>query len=167
MSPADAPIYRIDDAERWRPIIETLRAAGKTVASTNGAFDIVHAGHLRLLREARAQADSLVVGLNSDASIKQYKSEKRPIVPQAERAALIAALRWVDLVLIFDEPESARFVRELRPDVHVKDSTYGYDLLEAPIVAEYGGRIHLIERDEHSTTGVIERVLQVYRDEAP
>lgn len=159
-------IVHLDDPETWQPVIRQWREEGKTIASTNGTFDIVHVGHIHLLSEAKAQGDVLVVGLNSDRSVKAYKSELRPIVPQDERARLLLALKAVDAVLMFDEPESARFVRELRPDVHVKDSTYGYDLLEAPIVAEYGGRIHLVEKSGHSTTNVIEKILQVYRAES-
>ncbi|MBI1388613.1 MAG: adenylyltransferase/cytidyltransferase family protein [bacterium] len=158
-------IFHIDETARWKPLIDHSRRTGLTIASTNGTFDIVHAGHIRLLRAARAQGDLLVVGLNSDRSVKAYKSEKRPIVPQQERAEIIAAMRYVDMVLIFDEPESARFVRELQPDVHVKDSTYGYDLLEAPIVAEYGGKIHLIDKDDRSTTNIIKKVIEIYRDD--
>lgn len=157
--------HPIQDTEAWQPVIRNWRDQGETIVSTNGTFDILHVGHLHLLREARAQGDRLVVGLNSDASVRAYKGDKRPIVPQAERAELLLGLRVVDLVLMFDEPESARFVRDLRPDVHVKDSTYGYNLLEAPIVARYGGRIHLVRKTGHSTTNVIEKVLQVYREE--
>lgn len=158
-------IFHLNQIEQWRPVMEQLRRQGKRIASTNGTFDLLHSGHLKLLEEARAQGDVLVVGLNSDASVKAYKSEKRPIVPQAERAALMQAIRFVDHILIFDEPDSGRFVRELQPDVHVKDSTYGYDLLEAPIVQAYGGKIHLIEKDGNSTTNIIEKIIEVYRDE--
>lgn len=158
-------IFHIDDKDQWEPIIQQWRREGKTIATTNGTFDIVHVGHVYLLREAKAQGDMLVVGLNSDRSVKSYKSPLRPIVPERERAGLIEAFRYVDMVLIFDEPESLRFVKEVRPDAHVKDSTYGYDLIEAPIVKEYGGRIHLVEKTGHSTTNIIDKVLEVYRHE--
>ena len=148
-------IFHINDAEQWRPILQDIRDAGQAIVTTNGTFDIVHSGHIHLLREAKAQGDFLVLGLNSDASVKAYKSPKRPIVPQDERAALLAAVRYVDMILLFDEPESLRFVKDVRPDVHVKDSTYGYDLIEAPIVEEYGGKIHL----------VIKKVIELYKDD--
>ncbi|MFB3788949.1 MAG: adenylyltransferase/cytidyltransferase family protein [bacterium] len=151
--------------EQWEPVLRHWREAGQTIATTNGAFDIIHVGHVKLLREAKSQGDKLILGLNSDISVKQYKSVNRPIVPQDERAALLEAIRYVDLILIFDEPESLRFVREVRPDVHVKDSSYGYNLIEAPIVQEYGGRIHLVEKTTHSTTNIIKRVLEVYGKE--
>ncbi len=158
-------IFHINDKVKWEAIINQWRSDDQKIVTTNGTFDIIHVGHVRLLREAKEQGDKLVIGLNSDASVKQYKSEKRPLVPQAERAALIEAIRYVDLILIFDEPESLRFVREVKPDVHVKDSTYGYDLIEAPIVQGYGGRIHLVEKDDHSTTNIIQKVIEVYKDE--
>lgn len=158
-------IFHLNDFELWQPVMEQLRVNGKRIASTNGTFDIVHSGHLLLLEEAKEQGDVLVVGLNSDASVKSYKSVKRPIVPQEERAELLQAIRYVDHVIIFDEPDSGRFVTEMKPDVHVKDSTYGYDLLEAPIVQAYGGKIHLVEKDGNSTTNIIEKILDVYRDE--
>jgi len=79
---------------------------------------------------------------------------------------LIAAISYVDMVLIFDEPESVRFVAEVKPDVHVKDSSYGYDLIERPIVEEHGGRIHLIDKDQHSRTNIIEKILEVYKFES-
>ncbi|RJP27676.1 MAG: D-glycero-beta-D-manno-heptose 1-phosphate adenylyltransferase [Candidatus Omnitrophota bacterium] len=158
-------IFHLNDNEQWQPILDQLRQEGKTIVTTNGTFDIIHVGHIRLMREAKAQGDFLILGLNSDKSVKQYKSEKRPIVPQDERAMVMKAIRYIDMVLIFDEPESLRFVREVKPDVHVKDSTYGYNLIEAPIVNEYGGKIHLVEKDDHSTTNIIEKVLDVYKDE--
>ncbi len=157
-------ICHINDRDKWVPILRKWRDEGKTIVTTNGTFDIVHIGHIRLLTEAKDQGDVLIVGLNSDKSVKEYKSPKRPIVPQEERAALLAALRCVDLIVIFDEPESLRFVSEMRPDVHVKDSSYGYDLIEAPIVQEYGGKIHLVQKDEHSTTNIIEKVIEVYAE---
>lgn len=158
-------IFHINDAEQWRPILQDIRDAGQAIVTTNGTFDIVHSGHIHLLREAKAQGDFLVLGLNSDASVKAYKSPKRPIVPQDERAALLAAVRYVDMILLFDEPESLRFVKDVRPDVHVKDSTYGYDLIEAPIVEEYGGKIHLVNNDGHSTTNIIKKVIELYKDD--
>jgi len=158
-------IFHLNDKARWQDVLSKARATGKTICSTNGTFDIVHAGHVRLMKEARAQGGFLVVGLNSDASVKAYKSKLRPIVPQDERAALVAAIRYVDMVIIFDEPDSLRFVKELQPDVHVKDSTYGYDLIERPVVEAYGGRIYLVEKDGHSTTNIIEKVIEVYKHE--
>lgn len=157
-------IFHINERDKWVPVLRKWREEKKIIVTTNGTFDIVHIGHIRLLTEAKAQGDVLIVGLNSDKSVKEYKSPKRPIVPQDERGALLEALRCVDMILIFDEPESLRFVSEVKPDVHVKDSTYGYNLIEAPIVQEYGGKIHLVQKDEHSTTNIIEKVIEVYAE---
>ncbi len=153
-------IFHIDEKEKWLPVLERLRSEGKQIVTTNGTFDIIHVGHERLLREAKEQGDFLIVGLNSDKSVKQYKSELRPIVPQEERAVMLRALRYVDMALIFDEPESLRFVEEVKPDVHVKDNTYGTDLIEAPILERNNGKLYLVQKDGHSTTGIIERVIE-------
>jgi len=158
-------IFHLNEKDRWRKVLDQARQEGKKIVTTNGSFDILHVGHVRLLREAKAQGDFLVIGLNSDLSVKTYKSEKRPIVPQDERAALMAAIRYVDLILIFDEPENLRFVDEVRPDVHVKDSSYGTNLIEGPTVAKHGGRLYLVEKDDHSTTNIIQKVIDVYRNE--
>src|SRR5215213_6901903 len=118
------------------------RAAGQRVAFTNGAFDLVHVGHLRSLEQARAQADLLVVGVNSDASVRSYKAPGRPIVPQAERAELIAGLACVDYVVIFDEPTAERLIQQVRPDIYVKGADYATKPLpERPLVEGYGGRV--------------------------
>ncbi len=159
-------IFHLNDREKWFPILRKWRAENKTIVTTNGTFDILHIGHIRLLTEAKAQGDILVLGLNSDKSVKIYKSPKRPIVPQDERAALLEVFRCVDMILIFDEPESLRFVDEVKPDIHVKDSTYGYDLIEAPIVESYGGKIHLVQKDEHSTTNIIDKIIALYLEES-
>jgi D-beta-D-heptose 7-phosphate kinase/D-beta-D-heptose 1-phosphate adenosyltransferase len=121
-----------------------LKAEGKRVVTINGSFDVLHAGHVHILEEARAQGDVLIVGLNSDASVKAYKGEKRPIVPQAERARMLLALRAVDYVHIFDESEPMPFLAEIEPHVHVNGSEYGPDCIEAPSVRAHGGRIHIV-----------------------
>src|SRR6185369_13211677 len=105
-------------------------------------FDVLHAGHVHILEEAKAQGDVLIVGLNSDASVKAYKGESRPIVPQAERARMLLALRAVDFVHIFDETEPMPFLAEVGPHVHVNGSEYGPDCIEAPLVKSLGAHPH-------------------------
>jgi rfaE bifunctional protein nucleotidyltransferase chain/domain len=121
------------------------REHGATVVWTNGCFDLLHAGHLRSLRAARAEGDALVVGVNSDASVRGLKGPDRPIIPEAERAEIVAALECVDAVVIFDEPTPEAALARLRPDVHCKGADYapphGKPIPEAAIVAGYGGRI--------------------------
>src|SRR5215212_11591463 len=120
-------------------VLAPRRSAGQRVAFTNGAFDLVHVGHLRSLEQARAQADLLVVGVNADASVRSYKAPGRPIVPQAERAELIAGLACVEYVVIFDEPTAERLILEIRPDVYIKGADYAdKPLPERQIVEAYG-----------------------------
>ena len=139
---------------------DTVRADGGTIVFTNGCFDILHAGHVRYLTAAEAMGDFLVIGLNSDASVRRLKGEGRPIVSEADRAEVLDALRAVDIVTIFDEPTAEELVRLVRPNVYVKGGDYSLDTLpEAKIVQAAGGRIEFIPFLEgHSTTGVIERI---------
>lgn len=138
----------------------TIRADGGTIVFTNGCFDILHAGHVRYLTAAEELGDFLVIGLNSDASVRRLKGESRPIVSEADRAEVLDALRAVDIVTIFDEPTAEELVRLVRPDVYVKGGDYDLDTLpEAKIVQEAGGRVELIPFVEgRSTTSVIERI---------
>ncbi len=136
-----------------------LRKQAKRIVTVNGSFDLLHAGHLHILEEAKRQGDVLIVGLNSDASVKRYKSADRPLVPEAERARMLLALRCVDYVHVFDEEEPMPFLDEVRPDVHVNGSEYGTDCIEAPLVRSHGGRIHVVEKIPGlSTTGIIEKI---------
>jgi rfaE bifunctional protein nucleotidyltransferase chain/domain len=162
-------------APSWRPAAEKVvslealagvlarrRAAGACVALTNGTFDLVHVGHLRSLEAARAEADVLVVGINSDASVRTYKGPDRPIVPQAERAELIAGLGCVDYVVIFDEPTADRLVEAIRPEVYVKGADYASKPLpERPVVESYGGRVVLVALEAgHSTTDLMAAIVR-------
>ena len=138
------------------------RAAGERVALTNGTFDLVHIGHLRSLEQARAHGDILVVGVNSDVSVRSYKAPDRPIVPEAERAELIAGLSCVDFVVIFDEPTAERLLTAVRPDVYVKGADYATKPLpERPIVEAYGGRVVLVDLEAgHSTTDLVADIVR-------
>jgi rfaE bifunctional protein nucleotidyltransferase chain/domain len=136
-----------------------LRSQGKRVVTLNGSFDLLHAGHLYILEQAKAQGDVLIVGLNSDASVRKYKSADRPIVPQAERARMLLALRCVDYVHVFDEDVPMPFLEEVRPNVHVNGSEYGADCIEAPTVKKHGGRLHVVEKIPGlSTSGLLEKI---------
>ena len=134
---------------------EKLRAQGRTIVTCNGSFDLFHYGHLCFLEEAKKQADVLIVGLNSDSSIKQYKSPLRPVICQEQRAALLSALSIVSYVHIFDETVPMPFLEVVKPNVHVN----GEDCIEAPTVKKYGGRIHLMPKVAGlSTTGLIAKI---------
>jgi D-beta-D-heptose 7-phosphate kinase/D-beta-D-heptose 1-phosphate adenosyltransferase len=136
-----------------------LRAEGKRVVTVNGSFDLLHAGHLHILREARGQGDVLIVGLNSDRSVREYKGANRPIVGQAERAEMLLALKDVDYVHIFDEAVPMPFLDEVRPDVHVNGSEYGAECIEAPTVRAHGGRIHIVDKVPGlSTSALLDRL---------
>ena len=139
---------------------ETWRQAGQSVALANGVFDLLHVGHVRYLEGARALADHLVVAVNSDASTRAYKGPSRPIVPEAERAELLAALACTDLVLVFDEPDVRAVIRELRPDVHVKGTDYTpASIPERDEVERWGGRVAVAgDPKDHSTTEVMTRL---------
>ena len=135
------------------------RAAGKRIAFANGIFDLLHVGHLRYLQGAAAVADLLVVGVNSDASTRMLKGEERPIIAQAERAELVAALRGVDFVTIFEDRSPARLIETLRPDFHCKGTDYtAENVPEGEIVRAYGGTVVIVgDPKDHSTTELIRR----------
>lgn len=137
-----------------------LRAHGQRIVFTNGCFDILHVGHVRYLGAARALGDCLVVGLNSDASVRRLKGPERPVNEEADRAEVLDALRAVDYVTIFDEPTAAELIEIIRPDVYVKGGDYTIATLpEAEIVRGYGGRVEFIDLvPERSTTRVIEKL---------
>ncbi len=124
---------------------------------TNGCFDILHVGHVRYLTEARALGDRLVVGLNSDASVRALKGPNRPINSQEARREMLLALRCVDEVVIFEETDPCALIERLRPDVHVKGGDYRpEDLPEAAIVQAYGGEVVILSyHPGHSTTGLV------------
>jgi rfaE bifunctional protein nucleotidyltransferase chain/domain len=151
----------IDAASAWR---ERLRAAGKRVVFTNGVFDVLHAGHVGYLAWARARGDALVVGLNLDESVRALKGERRPIVPFADRARLLLALRSVDVVIGFGERTPEVTLERIRPDVHVKSAQYREDELpERTVVLQHGGTIALAPHLEgHSTTDVIGDIIRRY-----
>jgi rfaE bifunctional protein nucleotidyltransferase chain/domain len=121
-----------------------LKNAGKTVATLNGSFDLLHAGHLHIIYEASKQADVLIVALNSDQSIKQYKSPSRPIIPLEYRLQMMAALAFVDYVTSFDETTPVDILTKIKPHVHVNGAEYGENCIEAETVKMHGGRIHIV-----------------------
>jgi len=135
----------------------TLRAKGKRIVTINGTFDILHNGHLHILNEARQRGDVLIVAINSDTSVRFHKGPTRPIVPERRRAEMLLALRMVDYVHIFDEPDPIALLKEIRPDVHVNGSEYGEDCIESETVRRGGGIIHIVNRiPGMSTSGLVD-----------
>lgn len=137
------------------------RRAGKSIALANGIFDLFHVGHLRYLEGAKALADVLVVAVNSDASTRRNKGPGRPVVPEAERAEIVAALACVDHVVVFGSRTVVPLIRKLRPDVHVKGTDYTPETIpEAAEVARYGGRAAVAgDPKDHSTTDLLRRLV--------
>ena len=159
---SDAKIKNLDVLCR---VVAGARERRKRIVFTNGCFDLIHVGHVKYLQKARSFGDLLILGLNSDASVRRLKGEKRPLIGEAERAHLLAALDCVDYVVIFDEDTPLNLIEAIRPDVLVKGGDYtregvvGHDLVES-----YGGKVELVQFvDNRSTSGIIEKILERYR----
>lgn len=163
-NPLFGAMLDVPEAVAWR---EAQRAGGKRVVFTNGVFDVLHAGHVAYLAWAREQGDVLILGLNSDASVRANKGELRPIVPFEERARVLCALRSVDAIVGFDERTPEALLDRVRPDVHVKSAQYREDELpERAVVHAYGGEIRLAPHlAGTSTTDTIARILARYAPE--
>lgn len=146
--------------EKIEDFCATLRAAGQRIIFTNGCFDILHAGHVRYLTQARSLGDCLVLGLNTDASVRRLKGETRPVNRELDRAEVVGALAAVDYVVLFDEPTAEALVEKVRPAVYAKGGDYTRETLpEAKIVERYGGEVHFIGLvPGRSTTKIIERI---------
>jgi D-beta-D-heptose 7-phosphate kinase/D-beta-D-heptose 1-phosphate adenosyltransferase len=145
-------------------IVSGLKRQGKKVVFTNGCFDILHVGHIRYLSKARKMGDLLIVGLNTDRSVRTVKGEKRPIVSEKERAEVLAALEIVDYIVLFDEPDPLRLITALKPDILVKGADWSKDEIIGRNVVEKGGgrvvRIPLVSGS--SSTNLIEKIIKVY-----
>lgn len=141
--------------------IKELRASGKKIATLNGSFDLMHAGHLHIIYEASQVGDVLIVALNTDKSIQQYKSPKRPIIPLEYRLQMMSALGFVDYVTWFDETDPRRILGVIKPDVHVNGAEYGENCIEAPVVKEHGGRIHIVQLVPGlSTSQILKKIIE-------
>lgn len=139
--------------------VQEIRRQGKTLATLNGSFDLMHAGHLYIIHQASLQANSLLVALNSDSSVRAYKGADRPIVPLSYRLEMMAALEFVDFVTWFDELTPCELLKKIRPDVHVNGAEYGQNCVEAPTVALLGARLHLVDRiPSLATSSLIEKI---------
>lgn len=153
-------VDKIASVKSLRSELARLRAGGARVALANGLFDILHVGHLHYLEAARAEADLLVVGVNSDRSARELKGPPRPIVPELERAELLAGLSCVDFVTIFDGATVEGLLRAVRPDVHCKGTDYTQDSVpEAPVARELGIRVAIVgDTKAHSTRDIIRKL---------
>ena len=148
---------KILSREQLRQRVEEWRRAGERIILANGAFDLLHVGHVRYLRGAKALGGKLVVAVNSDESVRALKGEGRPIMPEEERAEIVAALADVDAVTIFPEPDVRAIIREIRPDIQAKGTDYTAESVpERDAMAEYGGRVAIVgDAKDHSTSEII------------
>lgn len=141
-------------------VVGNLKTEGKTIATLNGSFDLMHAGHLEMISIASDQADVLIVALNTDASIQQYKSSSRPIIPLDCRLKMMAALEMVDYVTWFDETDPCRILAQIKPHVHVNGAEYGENCIEAETVKAHGGKIHIVSLVPGlSTSQIIKKIV--------
>ena len=140
--------------------ISTEKAGGSRIVLANGCFDILHAGHVRYLEGARALGDMLVVGINSDEQVARLKGAGRPVLPERERAELVASLQAVDLVTIFAEPTVTELLLAIKPDVHAKGTDYTEETVpERDVVRSYGGRVAIVgDPKDHSTSEILKKV---------
>lgn len=140
--------------------VRSLKAQKKTIATLNGSFDMLHAGHLQIIFEASEVADILIVALNSDRSIQQYKSPTRPIIPLEYRLQMMAALEFVDYVTWFEETDPRKLLAVIKPDIHVNGSEYGEECIEAETVRANGGKIHIVQLIPGLSTSAILRKIR-------
>lgn len=150
----------IDPGQIEEKVIE-LRRQNKKIATLNGSFDLMHAGHLEMIYQASLQADVLIVALNTDRSIKEYKSPLRPIIALEFRLRMMAALEMVDYVTWFDETDPRQLLARIKPDVHVNGSEYGENCIEADVVRAHGGKIHIVSLVPGlSTSQIINKIVE-------
>ena len=155
---------KIRNIKAIKSIVARLKARRKKVVFTNGCFDILHVGHIRYLRKAKKLGDILVVGLNTDRSVKEIKGAKRPIVHQKDRAEVLAALEFVDYVVLFDEPDPFSLIEKVKPTILVKVADWPKgEIIGRAVVEKAGGRVVRIPLvPGASSTGVIEKIIQAY-----
>jgi D-beta-D-heptose 7-phosphate kinase/D-beta-D-heptose 1-phosphate adenosyltransferase len=145
-------------------LVESLKVQKKKIVFTNGCFDLLHAGHVRYLTEARAQGDCLIVGLNTDRSVNRIKDPHRPLIPEDQRAEVLAALSCVSYVVFFEEPDPLTLIEAIKPDVLVKGADWSEDdIIGAGLVRSYGGRVFRVALvGGISTTEIIRRIVERY-----
>ncbi|MGA8860307.1 MAG: adenylyltransferase/cytidyltransferase family protein [Candidatus Sulfotelmatobacter sp.] len=149
--------HKILERQQLRACVEEWRRAGERVVLANGNFDLLHVGHVRYLRGAKELGGKLVVAINSDESVRALKGEGRPIMPEEERAEIVAALADVDAVVVFPDLDVRALIREIRPDIQAKGTDYTADSVpERDAVGEYGGRVAIVgDAKDHSTSEII------------
>ena len=156
----EAMLAKVIDPSSIEEKVGEIRRQQKTIATLNGSFDLLHAGHLEMLYQASLQADILIVALNTDRSIQEYKSPLRPIIPLEYRMRMLAALEMVDYVTWFDETDPRTLLARIKPNVHVNGSEYGENCIEAEVVRAFGGKIHIVSLVPGlSTSQIIKKIV--------
>ena len=156
--------HKIKTIPQMKKILPGLKAQAKKVVFTNGCFDILHVGHVRYLKKAKSHGDILIIGVNTDRSVKMIKGENRPIVSEKERAEVLSALEFVDYVVFFNEPDPLRLIEALKPDVLVKGADWSKGrIVGREIIENLGGRVVRVPMvPGASSTGVIEKIIDIY-----
>jgi D-beta-D-heptose 7-phosphate kinase/D-beta-D-heptose 1-phosphate adenosyltransferase len=156
--------FKIKEKKELKAVLIEHKKAGKKAAFTNGCFDLLHTGHIRYLYEAKKLADILVIAINSDESVRKIKGDKRPLIPESERAEILAALEFVDYVVIFNETDPHEIISYLTPDILVKGADWGVnDIIGRDVVERSGGRVERIKLTEGaSTTNIVDLILKRY-----
>ena len=154
----------IMNREKLKKTVNSLKKAGKKVVFTNGCYDLLHVGHIRLLQSARKKGDILIVAINSDASVRRIKGDKRPLVNQKERAETLAALECIDIVTVFNEDDPFNIIKDIMPDILVKGGDWPLDkIIGSDIVIKNGGKVMNIKYQAgKSTTNLVGRVVKAY-----
>ncbi len=156
-------IKKIKNLDELVVICDNLKKEGKTIVTTNGTFDLFHIGHLKSLEDSKEQGDVLIVGLNSDVSVKKYKSADRPIITQQLRMEVIAGLECVDYVFSFDETTPNVFLNKLKPQVHTNFIEYGEDCVDKETVIKNGGKLYMLKKYEgYSSSILIKKICSIY-----
>jgi rfaE bifunctional protein nucleotidyltransferase chain/domain len=155
------PGLKIKSLEELKALVPQIRASGKSIVFANGCFDLIHAGHIRYLQNAKALGDLLILGVNSDACVKALKGNGRPLQSEEDRTEILASLDCVDYVLLFDTPTVDGILKELKPDIHAKGTDYTEENVpERETVLAYGGRVAIAgDPKDHSTRDLIQTIL--------
>ncbi|MBS3096372.1 D-glycero-beta-D-manno-heptose 1-phosphate adenylyltransferase [Candidatus Woesearchaeota archaeon] len=158
------PNKRIKTLNQLIQIVKKLKKQGKKIVTTNGVFDILHFGHIKYLEDAKRLGDVLIVGVNSDKSVKENKGDKRPINDEKSRLAVLAAIESVDYVFLFNEKDPRKWLEKIKPDIHVKAGDYKMgQIIEKDVVEGNGGKIAIAKALKgYSTTKTINRILGIY-----
>lgn len=156
---------KIKTLKQLIPIIERLKKQNKKIVTTNGVFDILHLGHVKYLEEAKKLGDVLIVGVNSDASVKMNKGDKRPVNDEKSRIGVLAGLESIGYVFLFDEKNPIKWISQIKPDFHVKAGDYKFgQIIEKDVVEKNGGKIVIAKMEKgHSTTGLINKIINLYK----